>query len=164
MNERLSIVAALLKEAYIRKTPGKDEWCVFSEKGKNMGCSPSEAGAKKRLQEVEYFKHKEGELSRDVHTRAIDAMIKEAHVEEISDFSLSLMRAALAYFHPETFQQHIALTVLQDEVGGVLKRRHRSQQDAGDYDYAYNMRDGETELSYRTWFPEDPFSGYWAPM
>lgn len=45
------------KQAVIRKIPDKQEWCVYSHKGKNMGCYDSQAGAKKRLQQVEYFKH-----------------------------------------------------------------------------------------------------------
>jgi hypothetical protein len=31
--------------------------CVKSHTGKNLGCSPTEGGAKKRLAQVEYFKH-----------------------------------------------------------------------------------------------------------
>ena len=44
------------KIAVIRKTHGKNEWCVKSHKGKNMGCYDSKKKAKKRLQQVEYFK------------------------------------------------------------------------------------------------------------
>ena len=33
-------------------------YCVVSHKGKNLGCSKSRQGAKKRLRQVEYFKHK----------------------------------------------------------------------------------------------------------
>lgn len=44
----------------VRKTPGKDEWCVKSEKNPSWsgGCYPSKAQAEKRLQTVEFFKHK----------------------------------------------------------------------------------------------------------
>jgi len=44
------------KIAIIRKTPNKNEWCVKSRKGKNLGCYESKKKAKKRLQQVEYFK------------------------------------------------------------------------------------------------------------
>lgn len=37
-----------------------NEYCVFSEKGKNLGCSPTKEGAQKRLREVEFFKHSKG--------------------------------------------------------------------------------------------------------
>jgi len=47
-----------LRESIIKKTPGKDEWCVESESGKNLGCSGSREAAEKRLAEVEMFKHK----------------------------------------------------------------------------------------------------------
>ena len=35
-----------------------DEYCLKSMKGKNLGCYPSKAGAKKREKQVQYFKHK----------------------------------------------------------------------------------------------------------
>jgi hypothetical protein len=43
-------------DEYISKEGGK--WCVKSEKGKNLGCYFSEKEAKKRLRQIEYFKHK----------------------------------------------------------------------------------------------------------
>lgn len=45
------------RSAIIRKTPGKNEWCVKAKSGKSMGCYNSKAKAKKRLQQVEMFKH-----------------------------------------------------------------------------------------------------------
>lgn len=43
----------------IRKTPGKNEWCVKSEKNPdwNGGCYPSKEKAEERLRQVEMFKH-----------------------------------------------------------------------------------------------------------
>lgn len=58
INDVLRSESQLDVKAYIRKTPNKNEWCAYSESGRNMGCYPSEAGAKKRLQQIEYFKHK----------------------------------------------------------------------------------------------------------
>jgi len=43
--------------SYIRKMPEQDRWCVYTEKGRSMGCYPSRAKAEKRLQQVEMFKH-----------------------------------------------------------------------------------------------------------
>lgn len=40
---------------FIRKEG--DQHCVKSHKGKNLGCYPTAGGAKKRLKQVEYFKH-----------------------------------------------------------------------------------------------------------
>lgn len=54
MTESLEKIAYIVKE--------KSKWCVKSEKGKNMGCYKSKAEAKKRLQQIEFFKHKKGEL------------------------------------------------------------------------------------------------------
>lgn len=45
------------KMSYIRKTRNKEEWCVYSQKGKNLGCYPSRDLAEKRLNQIEYFKH-----------------------------------------------------------------------------------------------------------
>ena len=61
--------ASLGKKAYIEKTPGKEEWCVKSEKGKNMGCYPSHSKAEERLKTVEMFKHMESKKlsKRDTH-------------------------------------------------------------------------------------------------
>lgn len=42
----------------IKKT--KSGYRVVSESGRNLGESKTLEGAKKRLQEVEYFKHKKG--------------------------------------------------------------------------------------------------------
>lgn len=36
-----------------------NKYVVRSEKGKNLGKSTTRAGAEKRLQQVEYFKHKD---------------------------------------------------------------------------------------------------------
>lgn len=46
----------LMKFARIRKLPG-GRYRVLSEKGKNLGTSNTKSEAKKRLRQVEYFKH-----------------------------------------------------------------------------------------------------------
>jgi hypothetical protein len=46
----------ILKQAKIRKLPS-GKYRVLSEKGKNLGTYPSQAEAKKRLKQVEYFKY-----------------------------------------------------------------------------------------------------------
>lgn len=45
-------------KAVIRKV--KDKWWIYSKKGKKLSCHSSEKEAKKRLQQIEYFKHKQG--------------------------------------------------------------------------------------------------------
>jgi hypothetical protein len=54
------VEATLMKNAVIKKTPDKEEWCVFSEKGKKFGCYPSRAGAEKRIQQMEMHKSLKG--------------------------------------------------------------------------------------------------------
>ena len=44
------------KKSYIKQI-GKEKFRVYSEKGRNMGTYKTRAGAKKRLREIEYFKH-----------------------------------------------------------------------------------------------------------
>ena len=48
---------AFVKEARIRKLPN-GQYRVVSEKGKNLGTYDSFIGARNRLRQVEYFKHK----------------------------------------------------------------------------------------------------------
>ncbi len=54
--EKISSKLGSVKLAKIVKEKGK--WCVKSEKGKNLGCYDTKVEAEKRLQQVEYFKHK----------------------------------------------------------------------------------------------------------
>ncbi len=54
----------------IKKTPGKDEWCVESEKKDSDwsgGCFDSKSKAKDRLHQVEFFKHKNASSNIKVH-------------------------------------------------------------------------------------------------
>jgi len=60
-----TVFAKMKRMAYIRKTPDKNEWCVYSKDGsKTIGCYDSEGSAKKRLKQVEYFK-RQGQLTID---------------------------------------------------------------------------------------------------
>ncbi len=47
---------SIIKNAVIRKLPNGD-YRVLSEKGRNLGTYDSKSEAKKRLQQIEYFKH-----------------------------------------------------------------------------------------------------------
>jgi len=57
--DSLNIEAKIVKK--------KDKWCVIAETGRSMGCYDSEAGAKKRLKQIEIFKHmrKKSELDKE---------------------------------------------------------------------------------------------------
>lgn len=48
---------AMHKYAFIKKHPHKEEWTVYSENGRRMGTYKSRAAAKKRLRQIEFFKH-----------------------------------------------------------------------------------------------------------
>jgi hypothetical protein len=55
----MNLEASIALNCVVVKEGG--EYCVKSEdRSKNLGCKPSKAGAKKRLQQVEYFKHLKG--------------------------------------------------------------------------------------------------------
>jgi hypothetical protein len=43
--------------AYVKKTPNKNEWCIYSKSGKKMGCYKTKDEAVERLRQIEYFKH-----------------------------------------------------------------------------------------------------------
>lgn len=77
--------------AVIRKAPGKNKWTVYSEKGRPMGTYDSLSGAKKRLNQIEYFKHNKaddiiepryiGEPPKDIKVE-----IKTSRINSIADF------------------------------------------------------------------------------
>ena len=50
-------LGSIVKTAFIRHLPS-GEWGVFSEKGKSLGKYKSKELAKKRLRQIEFFKHK----------------------------------------------------------------------------------------------------------
>ncbi len=64
------ISKALVEKRIVKRG---DQWCVVSEDGsKNLGCKSSEAGARKRLQQVEFFKHRKS-LTDDEAIAYLDA-------------------------------------------------------------------------------------------
>ena len=72
------------KLSYIRQI-GKNKYRVYSEKGKNMGTYPSRDGAKKRLRQIEYFKHNkadDGKVSKEVDLSGADEMTYSAIMRE----------------------------------------------------------------------------------
>jgi hypothetical protein len=55
----------MIKEAYIKKI-GPSKYRVYSEKGKNMGTYDSLSAAKKRLSQIEFFKHKKASVEQKI--------------------------------------------------------------------------------------------------
>jgi hypothetical protein len=83
--------SVLEKVSFIRKLPD-GKYRVHSEKGKNLGTYNTRARAKKRLQEIEYFKHNDTSSADD---SAID-------LTKVEDFSYSaLMRQLRKNATPE---------------------------------------------------------------
>jgi predicted nucleic-acid-binding Zn-ribbon protein len=70
----------------------KNEYCVISEGGRNMGCYPSRSGAEKRLKQVEMFKHMK-KKNATYHSAALEALftgdtILAEHILTEAGFSL----------------------------------------------------------------------------
>lgn len=76
----------MIKESYIKKI-NKNTWRVFSEKGKNMGTYKSEEAAKKRLKQIEFFKHVNSRVN--LYNKISKAENKE---ENISTYSAYLRK------------------------------------------------------------------------
>lgn len=54
----------MIKEfAYIKRVGS--EYCVFSEKGKRMGCYKTRKEAEKRLKQIEYWKNQKGAVDEE---------------------------------------------------------------------------------------------------
>lgn len=75
------------KYARIRKNPNKEEWTVYSENGKHMGTYRSQIAAKKRLKQIEFFKHQKSNdiLEPNFHGKKpsfLEVEIKEASLLE----------------------------------------------------------------------------------
>jgi len=79
-NEYYTQAVALEKVAIIRKLPN-GKYRVLSHKGRNLGTYDSKDKAKKRLQQVEFFKH---DLNRAEDKKEID-------LTKVEDFSYSAM-------------------------------------------------------------------------
>jgi len=66
----------IIKHSYIKQI-GPKKFRVYSEKGKNMGTYPSKEGAKKRLRQIEYFKHQNSADDNHVFSRGGEGEVPE---------------------------------------------------------------------------------------
>lgn len=81
--EKFAQACQLEKTAKIRKMPN-GKYRVLSEKGKNMGTYNSREGAKKRLRQVEYFKHFDHAAADDIiDLTDIDEMAYSAIIRKL---------------------------------------------------------------------------------
>lgn len=94
-NNRKQILDRLLKLSYIRKLDD-DKYRVYSESGKNMGTYESREGAKERLKQIEYFKHKDNNSTHDITTtysETLRELRKEKNPEKLNQFLKSFKEA-----------------------------------------------------------------------
>lgn len=69
-----------IKNAYIRKLPN-GKYRVYSEKGKNLGTYNTREQAKKRLRQIEFFKHKKAATNIDMSN--LDGVSYSAIIREL---------------------------------------------------------------------------------
>lgn len=108
--------------AKIRKTPD-GKYRVLSEDGKNLGTYKSREGAKKRLKQVEYFKHLDKSKADDKGNP-----IEPIDLTDADEFSYSaLMRKLRQKASPEQVKQFLALFKVQFDkaVKGKINRPER---------------------------------------
>src|SRR5208282_5672113 len=106
----------LVKLAKIRKLPN-GRYRVLSQDGKNLGTYKSREGAKKRLKQVEYFKHFD-------HSEAADAP-PVIDLTDADEFSYSaIMRKLRQKGSPEQVKQFLQIFKLQFDkaVKGKLQK------------------------------------------
>jgi len=78
----------IIRTAKIKKHPKQNKWTVYSEKGRSMGTYDSLGAAKKRLGQIEFFKHKNkinNILEPKFHGKKpsfLDVEIKQASITE----------------------------------------------------------------------------------
>lgn len=89
----------MIKLAYIKKI--KNKYHVFSEKGKNMGVYNSLKAAKKRLQQIEFFKHKKASTSLDlssISNLSLSAILRELYKQSNIDTVKNFLNIFNKYF------------------------------------------------------------------
>lgn len=97
-------IDSLYKFAKIRKLPN-GKYRVYSEKGKNLGTYDSHAGAKKRLRQVEFFKHRDAG-----HAEDHSSTDKKIDLTDIEDFSLSaILRKLRQQVNKEQIKEFLEL-------------------------------------------------------
>lgn len=89
----------MIKLAYIRKLPD-GKYRVMSHSGRNMGTYDSKEAAKKRLAQIEMFKHFKNRWRRK---KASNNLIVKA--EKDIDFTYSAVMRHMRQNHPEQIEQ-----------------------------------------------------------
>jgi len=132
-----------------------DEWCVHSEKGKNLGCGPSKDWAESRLREVEYFKHKKSLTEEEIWVRLEDKSlvvsaailkswwaVREAQINFKALFNVQELRAA-----GEAIVEREGKTAEEIlEENKHLPGKHDQQSHAGNRDTHTEYMENEVKL------------------
>lgn len=101
--------SVMFKNAFIKKLPN-GKWKVMSEKGKNLGIYDSKEDAKKRLQQVEYFKHKKADSdSSIVDLSGLDDLSYSAIMRELRKIGDEEVVRAFLSTYKEIFDGLIVL-------------------------------------------------------
>jgi hypothetical protein len=100
------------------KRRGKQH-CVVSEKGKNLGCGPTAAWAKKRLGQVEYFKHAHKSLTEADIASGLDDGSLQVSKSELAGFLVenkSLLEKTTGVVFDDVFIQKHLIDHEPDEI------------------------------------------------
>jgi len=124
----MNLQAAIDLNCVVVKEGG--QYCVKSEdRSKNLGCKPSKAGAKKRLRQVEYFKHLkaggQGSGRHKVSTKAEQLLLKLGYKR---DERIVNSPFGKAYRHPDRPHERVHVSDENSssmDAGGPGSGRHK---------------------------------------
>lgn len=99
--------SAMIKLGFIKKLPN-GKYCVFSETGKNMGTYSSKDQAKKRLRQIEFFKHKKASKSidlSDVDNLSLSAVMRKLK-DQLSEAEIIQFLKCFNYFFKKLISEN----------------------------------------------------------
>lgn len=70
------------------------QWCVFSKTGKRLSCHETEGEAKKRLGQIEFFKHQDSETNRAL-VAGVEPLQEGAYDEAKATLPITIIKAGL---------------------------------------------------------------------
>jgi len=88
-----------IKLAYVKKLPN-GKWRVFSEKHKNLGTFDTQEEAKKRLKQIEYFKHKKASTIdlTQIDNFSLSAVLRDLRKQASKEQVLEFLKIYNDYF------------------------------------------------------------------
>jgi len=158
----------LHRQAVIKKTPDKEEWCVYSEKGKSMGCYPSKAKAEERLDQIEMFKHMKGHRIWAMQFEEFDGYTKDLYLavmdwvaswqDTSKDDSFSAARVRSTRKNYKNYEIRRVLQELEDE--GLIDYSHTHGRGVKHYRSKQNIRDSAFYKQISDWEPAGKQAAY----